>query len=94
MQRSRLFQAACALAACVTVAPAPAADLDRGRALYENHCLSCHSVKVHNRKQRWPADLSQLRVIVGQWQEQQKLRWSRDDIEDVVYYLNVTQYSY
>lgn len=35
-----------------------------------------------------------LRNIVGHWQGQQNLRWTREDIEDVVYFLNVTQYNY
>ena len=91
--RSSLAALALALAAGAG-STASAADLERGRALYENHCQSCHSVNVHNRKQRWPADLTQLRDIVERWQAQQKLRWSREDIDDVVYFLNVTQYSY
>jgi cytochrome c2 len=70
------------------------ADPERGRALYENHCQGCHSSTVHNRKQRWPENLEQLRGIVDRWQTEQNLRWSREDIEDVVYFLNVTQYSY
>ena len=81
------------LAATLT-GPALGADVERGRALYENHCQSCHSIKVHNRKQRWPSDRDQLRAVVNQWQTQQNLRWSSEDIEDVVYFLNVTQYSY
>ena len=80
--------------AAIQSTPALGADLERGRAFYENHCQSCHSAKVHNRKQRWPSDLTQLRDVVNQWQGQQNLRWSQEDIEDVVYFLNVTQYSY
>ena len=62
--------------------------------MYENHCRFCHSAAVHNRKQRWPADIVQLRAIITQWQAAQNLRWSKEDIEDVVTFLNVTQYSY
>ncbi len=94
MRASLIALTGIALAAIAATAPALAADEQRGRALYENHCQGCHSVKVHNRRQRWPADISQLRDIVDRWQAQQNLRWSRDDIDDVVYYLNVTQYSY
>lgn len=78
----------------IVITSALGADPERGRALYENHCQVCHTSKVHNRKQRWPENLAQLRGIVDRWQTEQNLRWSREDIEDVVYYLNVTQYSY
>jgi mono/diheme cytochrome c family protein len=74
--------------------PASGADGERGRALYENHCQACHSSKVHGRKQRWPENLAQLRAIVAQWQAQQVLNWSGEEIDDVVYFLNITQYSY
>jgi cytochrome c2 len=88
-----VFMAALAMAA-MSSAPAPGADLERGRDLYEIHCQFCHSIKVHNRQQRWPSDLQQLRGVVEHWQEQQKLRWSKDEIDDVVFYLNVRQYNY
>lgn len=78
----------------VAVTPALGADAERGRALYENHCQGCHSSKIHGRRQRWPADLDHLRNIVGHWQGQQNLRWTREEIEDVVYFLNVTHYNY
>jgi len=70
------------------------ADLERGKALYENHCQFCHSIKVHSRKQRWPQNLDDLRAIVDLWQRQQNLNWSKEDIDDVVYFLNTTQYNY
>jgi hypothetical protein len=63
-------------------------------ALYENHYQVCHTRKVHGLKQRWPGKLDQLRGVVDRWQAQQELRWSQEGIEDVVYYLNVTQYNY
>ena len=94
MRSSTLAALGLALALSALAGTALAADQERGRALYENHCQSCHSAKVHNRKQRWPADLTQLRDVVDRWQAQQGLRWSREDIGDVVYFLNVTQYNY
>jgi cytochrome c2 len=74
--------------------PAPGADLERGRGLYENHCQYCHSAKIHQREKRWPSDLQQLRGVVEQWQAQQQLRWTKDDVDDVVFYLNLRQYNY
>jgi cytochrome c2 len=82
-----------AIAATANV-PAAAADQERGRGLYENHCQTCHTSKVHGRVQRWPGTLEELRAIVDRWQTQQNLQWSGEDIADVVYYLNVAHYSF
>ena len=70
------------------------ADAERGRALYENHCVVCHTSKVHRREPRLAADGAQLYKIVNNWQVEQGLRWSREEIDDVVYYLKVTQYNF
>lgn len=69
-------------------------DLARGRALYENHCVVCHTPKVHRRMPPLPLHTDDLRFIVALWASQQGLRWSRDDIEDVVYYLDRTHYRF
>lgn len=82
------------LAAMALAAPVPGADSGRGRALYENHCIACHSSQVHRREPRLAADTAQLQAIVDRWQAEQNLRWSREDIQDVVDYLKVTQYKY
>ena len=76
---------------------APAADLpnlERGRALYENHCVVCHTSKVHRRNPPSAIDREALRFIVRVWVEEQKLRWSAEDIEDVVQYLDRTHYRF
>ena len=92
--------AAIALFAAVSLA-IPAAgwgaelpDLERGRALYENHCVVCHTPKVHRRAARLPLSADDLRFIVAVWASQQGLRWSRDDIDDVVHYLDRTYYRF
>lgn len=76
---------------------APAADLpnlERGRALYENHCVVCHTSKVHRRYPPSAIDLEALRFIVRVWVEEQKLQWSQQDIDDVAFYLNRTHYKF
>jgi mono/diheme cytochrome c family protein len=85
------------LLAAMTLAwhpPAFGADAERGRALYENHCVVCHTSKVHRREPRMAADSSQLYKIVDNWQAEQGLRWSREEIDDVVYFLKLTQYNF
>ncbi len=59
-------------------------DLERGRALYENHCQVCHTANVHSRPNRIPLNADELRQIVTHWSAQENLRWSTEDVEDVV----------
>jgi mono/diheme cytochrome c family protein len=82
---------ACALLCAALPA---AADSVRGRTLYENHCDGCHSTRVHECEQKLPANLEDLRLQVDRWQALQNLRWSADDIRDVVDYLNLTKYRF
>jgi mono/diheme cytochrome c family protein len=86
-----LLAAAC-LALSVSAAEVP--SLERGRALYENHCMVCHTSKVHRRNPPSAIDAEALRFIVKVWVEEQKLRWSAEDIEDVVQYVNSTYYRF
>ena len=77
-----------------SVAAAEVPNLERGRALYENHCAVCHTSKVHRRFPPSAIDAEALRFIVKVWVEEEKLRWSPEDIEDVVEYVNSTYYRY
>lgn len=94
MRRSILFAllAAGGLAGMPAARSAEVPDLERGRALYENHCIVCHTPKVHRRPAQLPLGLDDLRYIVNLWASQQGLAWSRDDIDDVVFYLDRTHY--
>src|SRR5208283_4110102 len=76
------------------ISSAMGADIERGKLLYENHCQFCHSIKIHSRKNRWPKNLDELRGIVDLRQRQTNLHWSKEDIDDVVDFLNTTQYNY
>ena len=68
------------------------ADIERGRALYENHCVVCHTPKVHRRIPSLAIDVADLRYIVTLWATQQGTGWGRQEIEDVVYYLDHVHY--
>jgi mono/diheme cytochrome c family protein len=69
-------------------------DLERGRALYENHCVVCHTAKVHRRVPPLPLGVDDLRFIVTVWATQEGLRWNREEIDDVVYYLDRVHYRF
>lgn len=69
-------------------------SLERGRALYQNQCVVCHTDKVHRRVPPLPISTDDLRFIVTVWATQQGLRWGREEIEDVVYYLDLVHYRF
>ena len=92
--RSLSFAIALATLAIVCQPAARGADAGRGRALYENHCVVCHTSKVHRREPRMAANNEQLYKIVDNWQAERQLRWSREEIDDVVSYLSFTQYNF
>lgn len=89
-----LCLAVAAVAAVRPVAAQDPADVERGRALYENHCQVCHTSRVHSRVNRLPVSRTELREIVDNWQRQEALSWSSGDVADVVEFLNRTRYGY
>jgi mono/diheme cytochrome c family protein len=84
--------ALCAVGAAASGADVP--NLARGRALYENHCVVCHTPKIHSRPNRIPLNVEELRQIVVNWAKDENLPWSEQEIADVVWYLNETKYRY
>lgn len=93
MRRAILILALAAAAVPAAVA-AEMPNLERGRALYENHCRVCHTTRVHGRMNRLPINVQELRQIVDTWQREEKLRWSDQEVDDVVYFLRRTQYNF
>jgi len=73
-------------------APAQAPDLEHGRLLYEKRCVVCHTPKVHLRVPALAVNKDHLRFIVTVWVRHESIRWSQQDIEDVVHYLDRTYY--
>jgi mono/diheme cytochrome c family protein len=69
-------------------------SVERGRALYENHCTVCHTSQVHARVNRIPVSRAEVREIVESWQTQQKLAWGTQEVEDVVEFLNRSRYQF
>jgi mono/diheme cytochrome c family protein len=88
----RLLSSLAFLGVAVIAVDAQAANIERGRQLYENHCKSCHTAQVHGRKNRTALSIGDLREIIDRWQSNQGLRWRPDEIEDVLHYLANTRY--
>jgi mono/diheme cytochrome c family protein len=80
--------------ALMLAAPAWAQDPQRGKTLYDVHCVACHYERIH---QRDPArslvrTLAQLRVEVAQRAAQSGQRFTIEDLDDIAEYLNRTHY--
>ncbi len=86
--------AAAPLLACVHASAQQAPDVERGRALYENHCVACHTPKVHRRFPPAAIDMEALRFIVKVWVEENRLKWGPEEMEDVVQYLDRAHYRF
>jgi mono/diheme cytochrome c family protein len=86
--------AGCAAGVSTTTTTADVRDLERGRALYENNCRVCHTAKVHRRVPQLPTNEDELRRIVLTWVRYENMQWSREDVDDVVYYVNRTYYQF
>ena len=84
-----------ALAASLVLAmPAWAQDAERGKALYETHCLTCHYERIHKRdpSRSLVRTLAQLRVEVAQRAALTKQRFTIEDLDDIAEFLNRTHY--
>ena len=75
-------------------APAWAQDAQRGKALYEVHCLTCHYERIHKRdpSRSLIRSLAQLRVEVAQRAAQTAQRFTLEDLDDIAAYLNRSHY--
>lgn len=83
--------------ACVMLSlalPAFAQDPAPGRLLYETHCGGCHYERVHQRVRSDVKDLDGLRDTVARWADQTKHRFTVQEIEEVVQYLNASHYRF
>ena len=74
--------------------PVTPAVQPRGLLLYENHCMACHESLVHVRRNRRIRSLPELRSRVQHWAEYLHLRWSREEVEEVVRHLNSQYYKF
>lgn len=75
-------------------AAAAAQDQPRGQLLYETHCGACHYERVHQRKKSAVKNLSELRDMVARWAPQTSHRFTLDELEAVVQYLDRSHYRF
>jgi mono/diheme cytochrome c family protein len=82
---------------CGTIAlPAAAQDPQRGKALYELNCLSCHYERIHKRdpSKSLVRTQAQLRVEVANRAALTKQRLTIEDLDDIAEYLDRTHYKF
>ncbi|HXZ47571.1 MAG TPA: cytochrome c [Usitatibacter sp.] len=93
----RLPATASVLIACALLGTAPfasAADVQRGRSLYELRCGGCHAVSVHGRAKREARDPGDVRHWVKRWGDYLHLQWGEEEVDDVAAYLDATYYHF
>ena len=73
---------------------AAAETFDRGQALYENHCMSCHEATVHTREMRRATSFADLRKWVSTWSFHASLDWSSEEIDDVAEFMDRSYYHF
>ena len=77
--------------ACI---PANSADRKRGELLYKNSCTKCHTSQAHIRTDRKAVNIGAIAYQVRRWVINNKLKWTQEEIDDVVHYLNVRYYKH
>ena len=82
------------LATGLFASPLLAADAERGRLLYENHCQTCHTCIAHTRKNRKSQNINDLRYWTVRWSAELELGWGFEEIEALTLYLNNTYYKF
>jgi mono/diheme cytochrome c family protein len=87
-------RALAALVIGLVVPPALGQDAQRGRLLYETHCLSCHYERIHSRDPSRSTIKSRtaLQIEVARWAAQVKRPFSTQEIDDIAEYLNQSHY--
>ena len=70
------------------------ADAGRGKQLVEQHCTKCHDNSVYTRKDHFVTSREALVNQVTRCSMNTGAKWSEQDTNDVVDYLNSTFYKF
>jgi cytochrome c5 len=83
---------AAAMAILLVTGDTSAADAERGRLLYENHCTVCHTSVVHVRDHRKAKTREDIQSWIRRWKTELGLSWGASEIDDVTEFLNDRYY--
>ncbi len=70
------------------------ADVKRGQMLYENHCTQCHESRMHILARRTVSTMTDVRFQIDRWQQELRLNWDNEDINDVLGFLDTRYYQF
>jgi mono/diheme cytochrome c family protein len=96
MKARAAFTLLALLAVSVAAVPAapPAADIEHGKALHDKSCLSCHDTKAYTAADRKIETLDALDQRVHMCTRAAAVAWSKNDVADVIAYLNSSFYKF
>ena len=82
------------MAALLASAHAFGQDAERGRQIYETHCLACHYERIHKRdpSRSLIRSFAGLRIEVASRADLTRQRFSVEDLDDIAEYLNRSHY--
>jgi mono/diheme cytochrome c family protein len=73
---------------------AHAVNVEHGKALHDENCVSCHDTSVYTRPDRRIKSLDSLKTQVQRCEVSQALQWFDQDVDDVMAYLNTHFYKF
>ena len=94
--RRTFFNIMFGLMIAAAAAPGGAQDAQRGKLLYETHCLACHYERIHKREpsRSLVRSVPQLRLEVAQRAANTGQRFTLEDLDDIAEYLNRSHYRF
>ena len=88
----RAITSASLLAWLVIAGAAHGQNIDRGRLLYDTHCGSCHTERLHTREKSAIRSYADLRAEVGRRAALTNRRFSPEELEDIIEFLDRSHY--
>ena len=80
------------LCALLLAGAAQAQDVERGRLLYETHCATCHTERLHTRENSIIRSYGALRAEVGKRAAMTNRRFSPEELEEIIEFLDRSHY--
>jgi mono/diheme cytochrome c family protein len=87
--RAITFASLCAL---LVAGAARAQDVERGRLLYETHCATCHTERLHTRQNSIIRSYGALRAEVVKRAALTSRRFTADELEEIIEFLDRSHY--
>jgi cytochrome c2 len=80
------------LCALLLAGAAQAQDVERGRLLYETHCATCHTERLHTRQNSIIRSYGALRAEVVKRAAMTNRRFTAEELEEIIEFLDRSHY--